>query len=190
MLCHGRRCLVWAMLQLCSSCGCGDCLARRSWRPSTLAVDMLDALDMASSAEASPPAIYEPEPGVARAARRSLQGREVKGLHLDPFRSLQDFGRTLGLSRGRRPRGLLHRPTAVLCTGKDLLSGCQKRFGVTWRVLCGLASKSKRLSMKPAESQMRCAGMSSADAERPMCPLAYRVRSLQRRLQDMRLQSL
>ena len=131
----------------------------------------------------------------ARAGRGSgsqteSSGTGGEGLHLDPFRSLQDFGRTLGLSRGRRPRGLLHRPTAVLCTGKDLLSGCQKRFGVTWRVLCGLASKSKRLSMKPAESQMRCAGMSSADAERPMCPLAYRVRSLQRRLQDMRLQSL
>ena len=138
--------------------------ARRPLAPFiTIAVDILDALDMASSAEASPPAIYEPEPGVARDLDGSRWRIEVEpehtgrfvmipspgqepvegvfrrdgvwlggwqgqpdgvfrngrwlpgmpapeGLRFEPFRSFEDFGRTLGLSRGRHLRGLLHRP--------------------------------------------------------------------------------
>ena len=112
----------------------------------------------------------------ARARRGSRPG----------FRSWEDFGRTLGLSRGRR----LHRPTrSSVLTGKDLhwlwSNAMSSEFPLlqsqaspaAWRVLCGLAFKSKRLTMKPAVTKA-CAGMavSSADTEGPMCSLAYRLR--------------
>ena len=128
--------------------------ARRPLAPFlVLGVDILDALDLASGEEASPPAIYEPEPGVAQELDGSrwvvdvdpahrghflitpspgqepvegvfrrdgvwVQGwqgqpegiwREGRwlpgmpapeGLHFDPFRSWEDFGRTLGLRYG------------------------------------------------------------------------------------------
>ena len=128
--------------------------ARRPLAPFlVLGVDILDALDLASGEEASPPAIYEPEPGVAQELDGSRwvvdvdpahrghflitpspgqepvegvfrrdgvwvqgwqgqpegiwrEGRWLPGmpapeaLHFDPFRSWEDFGRTLGLRYG------------------------------------------------------------------------------------------
>ena len=123
----------------------------------------------------------------ARRGSRWLPGMPApEGLRFEPFRSFEDFGRTLGLSRGRR----LHRPTrSSVLTGKDLhwlwSNAMSSEFPLlqsqaspaAWRVLCGLAFKSKRLTMKPAVTKA-CAGMavSSADAEGPMCSLAYRLR--------------
>ena len=60
--------------------------ARRPLAPFlVLGVDILDALDLASGEEASPPAIYEPEPGVAQELDGSRWVVDVDPAHRGRF---------------------------------------------------------------------------------------------------------
>ena len=60
--------------------------ARRPLAPFlVLGVDILDALDLASGEEASPPAIYEPEPGVAQELDGSRWVVDVDPAHRGHF---------------------------------------------------------------------------------------------------------
>jgi len=119
-----------------------------------LGVDILDALDLASGEEASPPAIYEPEPGVAQELDGSREiadadhflitlspGQEpVEGvpgmpapeaLHFDPFRSWEDFGRTLGLRYGFPDLSGHHYTVPFLLLSNCACSALDQALGAT-----------------------------------------------------------
>ncbi|CAE7415529.1 unnamed protein product [Symbiodinium sp. CCMP2592] len=68
--------------------------ARRPLAPFlVLGVDILDALDLASCEEASPPATWEPEPGVAQEIDGNRELRELPGPI--PPSAAQEIGQTL-----------------------------------------------------------------------------------------------
>ena len=95
--------------------------ARRPLAPFlVLGVDILDALDLASGEEASPPAIYEPEPGVAQELDGSRWVVDVDPAHRGHF--------LITPSPGQEPvEGVFRRGGTVY--GCRAGRGSQKGFG-------------------------------------------------------------